>query len=231
MARVFLALFLLFAFALHHVSAQTASPTNSPPAPINVINACPNHIIHICPSWSNPTGFSYPQYEVSFIQSGCATCTATTFLTSQRSGRVSNLLPATSYDFTIVGILGNGVRSLPSTAVTFTTDPSDPKLDPTKDINNIVCNSVYDTTEERFEINCTWNAAAEALTRLVIKWRCTSPIRKNASNKKRLYGAKAQATAVTLHVHRDVATCAVFFRAYYARRPANRHALTVIMGL
>jgi hypothetical protein len=166
---------------------------------------------------------------VSIIQNGCASCSASVIQTSSLSGRITNLLPATSYDVTVIGILASGLASASSTVATFTTD-TDPKVDPTLNINNIVCVSAIDATTERSVINCSWNAAAETLTRLVIKWRCSSPIGKNSSNKKRLFGAAAQATSVTLAVNRGVATCAVFFRAYYARRPAARIGLTVIMG-
>jgi hypothetical protein len=163
------------------------------------------------------------------VQNACPTCTPTSFTTSSDSGRVTNLLPSTSYDFTVVGVTASGLHSLASTPVTFTTDPTDAKIDPAKDINNIVCVSAV-TSTGRTVINCSWNAAAERLTRLVIKWRCVSEIRENDANKKRLYGNGAQVTSVTLNVNRDVATCYVFLRAYYARRPATRHALTVIMG-
>jgi len=35
---------------------------------------------------------------------------------------------------------------------------------------------------------------------------------------------------ITLALNRDVATCEVYFRARYARRPASRHHLTVVLG-
>jgi hypothetical protein len=167
---------------------------------------------------------------VSIIQTGCATCTASTFLVTSLSGRITNLLPETSYDITVRGILASGLTSAPSTVATFVTAAADPKADPTLDISNIVCVSAIDATTERSVISCSWTAAAETLTRLVIKYRCVSVVRKNSSNKKRLYGAAAQVTSINLNVNRDVATCAVFFRAYYARRPATRTGLTVIMG-
>jgi hypothetical protein len=203
--------------------------SNTPPAPLNVTNRCPNHIVNICVGWENPATITYASFIVTYTTLATSAVSVTPVLTGS-SIRINGLTPATSYSFVIVGLAANGQQSLATTAVTFTTDPADPKLDPTLDINNIVCDSVLDATENRYDVDCTWSAAAQLLTRLIVKWRCVSPIRENDRNKVRLYGTAAQATSYSFHVHRDVATCTLYFHAYYIRRPASRHQLTVVMG-
>jgi len=207
------------------VSAQ------QPAAPVNVINRCLNHIVNICPGWSDPAGVVFATYEVSYVVQGSgAIPTIINFATN--SGQVSGLLPATTYDFFVTGITGAGVRSLPSITVAFTTDPADAKLDPTRDITNIQCNDLKDTaSHDRYEIVCTWTAAAPVTPiRINAKVHCVSAIREPLTVRKNFYGTAAAATTVTFHVHRDVATCAVYLRAFYPRRPASRHSLTVITG-
>jgi len=163
------------------------------------------------------------------VQGSGATPTVVPFTTN--SGRISGLLPATTYDVFVVGITGAGVSSLPSTTVSFTTDPADAKLDPTRDITNVQCDDLKNTATGRYEITCTWTAATPVTpTRINAKVRCVSAIREPLLVRKSLYGAAAAATTVTFHVNRDVATCAVRLRAYYPRRPASSHSLTVITG-
>jgi hypothetical protein len=232
MARLIFVLAVLLGLFACQVASQSISVTPSLavglPAPTNVVNRCVGHIINICPSWANPAGVVYASFIVTYTD--LTTSAVVSFSTTTLSGRVTNLAPSTGYSFVVTGVTAGGVQGTPSAPVTFTTDPTDPKLDPLKDIHNIVCDSVNDTTTGRLVIQCSWLPATETLTRLVIKWRCVSPIRENNRNKKRLFGAAAQATAVTLNVNRDVATCTVYFHAYYIRRPSNRVQLTVLMG-
>jgi len=210
--------------------SQTASGSNTvtpPPAPINVVNLCLNHDTYICPSWTVPAGV-YVSYIVAFTPTGGATTTVTTF---QTSGRVSGLTPGTDYVFVITGVTASGLQGIPSAPVTFTTSLH-------TDLSNIVCDDVRDGTTRRNVIQCTWTAASPPPDRLVIKWRCVSAIRLPDSHKKRYYGAGAAITSVQLNVHRDVATCTVFFHPYYIRqvgppaiiRPGTRRSVTVIMG-
>jgi len=193
---------------------------------VNIQNLCLHHIINVCPSWSDPPGFVFVQYIVTISTGGVV---VGTFTTSQTSGRITNLLPNTAYDVTVQGFEKNGLGSLVSAPVTFTTDPADAKIVPTEDIHNITCVSAKDPTSGRAVINCNWLAANPiSPSRLSIKWRCVSDIRLPDSNHKKLYGAAAAVTSVTLKVNRDVATCTIYFKAYYPRRPATRHVLTVL---
>jgi hypothetical protein len=211
----------------------TGTPSNTvtpPPAPVNLQNLCKNHIINICPSWSDPPGFTYVAYLVTFVQSGCATCTPISFTTTRQSGRVTNLLPNTPYDFTVQGFDATGLASLVSAPTTFTTAAADAKINPNLDIHNITCVSAKDSTTGRSVISCNWLAANPAPVSLNIKWRCTSPIRKPDEHRKKLFKSAAAVTSIILKVNRDVATCNVYFHAYYARRPATRHSLVVVTG-
>jgi len=209
------------------LSASATNTVTPPPAPFNVTNLCKNHIINICPSWSVPAGFVY----TSFLVTVSNTTTTSTFLSSFTSGRITNLAPNTAYTVTVQGFEASGFGSLISAPVVFTTSPQDPKLNATLDIHNITCVSFKNTT--RSVIKCSWLPASPTPpTFLSIKWRCVSPIREPDSNHKRIYQKKGAATitAVILHVNRDVATCTVFIKAHYPRRPATRHVLTVIAG-
>jgi len=216
----------------------TVTVTNtvpSPPAPVNLVNLCPNHIVNICPSWSDPTGITFNSYILTYLVNGTVTPVFVITLTAS-SGRVTALLPNTSYAFSVQGVL-NGVTSLASTVSFFVTDPADPKLSdndvtitPKRDITNIACTNVKSTVTNRSVILCTWTAALDTVVELRIKARCTSEIREPDEVRKHLFGSKATQTTITLNMNRDVAVCEVFFRARYARRPARRYHLTVIMG-
>jgi len=92
---------------------------------VNIVNLCLHHIINICPSWSDPPGFVFVKYIVTVSTGGVV---VGTFTTSHTSGRITNLLPNTAYDVTVQGFEKNGLGSLVSTAVTFTTDPADAKI-------------------------------------------------------------------------------------------------------
>jgi len=209
-------------------STSATSTFPPPPAPVGLTNVCPNHIVNACPSWSDPTGIIFDSYILTYVVTGTVSPIFTITLTPT-SGRVTALLPATSYDFTVQGVL-NGVASLSSTVLTVVTAAADPKLDKTRDISNIACTNVKSTVTNRSVILCTWGAALDTVVELRIKARCTSTIREPDEVRKHLFGSKATATTVTLNMNRDVAVCEVFFRARYARRRASRHHLTVIMG-
>jgi len=198
------------------------------PGPVNVLNYCQGHIVNICPGWDDPAGAVFTSYEVSYAIQGQAPTLVTV---TTRSTQISGLLGGNVYDFIITGIDAGGVRSLPSATTSFTTDPNDAKSDPALDINNIVCDDTKDPADhDRIEIACSWGAAAVTPLRINTKCRCSSAIREPLTIRKSLYGTNAAATTITFHVHRDVATCYIKFRAYYTRRPASRHSLTVIIG-
>jgi len=193
---------------------------------VNVQNLCLHHIINICPSWSAPPGIIFTSYLVTFSTGGVV---VGSFRTSRTSGRVTNLTPNTAYAFTVQGFEASGLGSLVSAPVTFTTDPADAKIVPSEDIHNITCVSAKNPATGRAVINCNWQAASPiSPSRLSIKWRCVSAIRLPDTNHKKLFGAAAAATSVTLKINRDVATCTIYFKAYYPRRPATRHVLTVL---
>jgi len=199
-----------------------------PPAPIGLTNRCLNHIVNICPSWANPPGIVFNSFNLIYRVTGTVT-PPNVINVRTTSGRVTSLLPATSYDFQVQGIL-NGVSSLLSATSVFVTAAADPKKDPTRDIRNIACTNIKSTTTRRSVILCTWSAALDPVLELRIKAHCQSPIREPNEVRKHLFGARAQATTVTLNLNRDVATCELYFKARYARRPASRHHLTVVMA-
>jgi len=212
-------------------NSVTPSATTPPgPAVILVDNRCKNHIVNACPIWSDPPGVFYPRYLVT-ISPACVGCSpAFPFTTTRTSGRIKGFLPATTYTITIQGISTKGVLSLPA-PLTFTTAPADPKLNPTLDISNIVCTNTINTLTDRSVITCTWNPAAPTPPfRISIKYKCTSAIREPDSHKRNYYGARAAGTTITLNANRDVATCTLRFKAYYPRRAASLHFVTVIMG-
>lgn len=212
-------------------NSGTPSATTPPgPAVVLLDNRCKNHIVNICPTWSDPAGTFYPRYVVT-VSPACAKCNpAFPFLTSSTSGRIKGFLPGTTYTITVFGISSKGVLSLPAT-LTVTTAPADPKLDPTLDISNIVCVNSLSSSTGRSVITCTWTAAAPtAPFRISIHYKCSSAIREPDSHKRNYYGARAAGTSLTLNVNRDVATCTLRFKAYYKRRPASVHFVTVVTG-
>lgn len=214
-------------------NSWTATPSwtqtvPSPPAPVGLVNRCLNHIVNICPSWSNPPGIVFQSFNLIYRVTGTVTPPNVISVRST-SGRVTSLLPATSYDFNVEGIL-NGVTSLLSTTSVFVTAAADPKLVKTRDITNIACTNVKSATTRRSVILCTWTAALDPVLELRVKAHCQSPIREPNEVRKHYFGSRALATTITLNLNRDVATCEVFIKARYARRPASRHHLTVIMA-
>jgi hypothetical protein len=209
-----------------------ASSVSAQAPPTNVTNRCPGHIRNICVGWDDPAA-SFASFIVTLTNTLTGLVHGPITVTGATSWRFNGLNAATPYSALVTGVVGGTGLQVSAAAVTFTTDPADPKLDPTLDIRNIVCDSVLVTTTvpSRNVIQCSWTAAAQLLTRLVIKWRCLSEVRERDSNKLRIFGAAAQATSIQLNVNRDVATCTVHFHAYYVRRPATRHQLTVVMGV
>jgi hypothetical protein len=212
-------------------NSGTPSAT-TPPGPAVVLfdNRCKNHIVNICPTWSDPAGFFYPRYLVE-ISPSCTGCSpAFPFVTASTSGRIKGFLPGTTYTITVSGISSKGVLSLPAT-LTITTAPADPKLDPTLDISNIQCSNTVNAQTLRSVITCTWTPAAPTPPfRISIKYKCTSEVREPDSHKRNYYGARAAGTSLTLNANRDVATCTLRFKAYYPRRAASLHFVTVVMG-
>jgi hypothetical protein len=209
------------------------SPTGSasvtyprPPTVVGLENFCKGHITNICPAWSDPAGFVFVEYEIT-ISNGTF---SNTFRWPNTSVRISNLAPNTNYNITVEGVLANGVRSLPS-SISVTTDAADAKIDPALDIRNIACVSAIDPADHnRVEVDCTWTAAATTPSRIAVKVRCVSDIREPLFIRKKFFGARAAVTSYTFHVHRDVATCNIFFRSYYPRRPARRQHLVILVS-
>jgi len=215
-------------------SSETASPTTpTPDAPVNLVNHCPKKIIHACISWDEPATATFVSYIVNYRLAG-TTGAPTQIATTGTFQKVSGLTPQTSYEFWIVGITAAGISSFDSSFLTVLTQESDAKLDPAKDITNVVCDWFNDRTPGVFprrEIRCSWTAAAPVQPkRIKAKVHCTSAIREPLFIRKSLYGADATATEVVFHTHRDVATCFIYLRAYYPKRPATRHVSVIIVG-
>jgi len=190
-------------------------------------------IIHACISWDEPATATFVSYIVNYRLAG-TTGAPTQIATTGTFQKVSGLTPQTSYEFWIVGITAAGISSFDSSFLTVLTQESDAKLDPAKDITNVVCDWFNDRTPGVFprrEIRCSWTAAAPVQPkRIKAKVHCTSAIREPLFIRKSLYGADATATEVVFHTHRDVATCFIYLRAYYPKRPATRHVSVIIVG-
>jgi len=202
-----------------------------PPSPINLANDCQNHIINICPGWANPTGFTFNKFRLYYQAVGSATITRVVLTTT--STRITNLTPGTSYNVWVQGEDTTiRVFSANSTVVIMTTDPADPKEDPTLDITNFACNPAVNPVSNRGAISCTWTAANSAfpVVSLRFKVHCTSTIREPLTIRKNLWGSRAQVTSILFAVNRDQATCNVYVKAVYSRRPASRHHAQVILS-
>jgi len=152
------------------------------------------------------------------------------------------LLPATSYDFFVEGINGNGVTSLPSTVTTFVTASGTPKQISSQDINNIQCTPTVNNATNRVNIKCTWNKASPAppnvLLGVEIKCRCSSLIREAVSIRKDFNASTAPtATSVTFQINRDVATCNIYLKGIFGvsktgkHHSGVRHLVTVVVGV
>jgi len=174
-------------------------------------------------------GIPYIFYLVSYKVTGSANPPTIVQINAPlTSTRIPGLTPSTSYDFTVTGVVfvnAENIQSVPSAVSTFVTAAPDAKLNPNEDIHNINCVQFIDNLH-RVSINCSWTAPVAPgvnPTRIGVKCHCISQIREPVLIHKRLFGAKASATSVVFHVHRDVTTCAIYLHAYYPRRPATRH--------
>jgi len=217
-------------------NSGTASGTPSgtypqPPAPIGLANDCQNHIINICPSWANPTGFTFNKYRLYYQAVGSATITRLVLTTT--STRITNLTPGTSYNVFVQGEdTAIRVFSANSSVVIMTTDPADPKEDPTLDITNFACSPAVNPISNRGAISCTWTAANSAFPVISLRFKvhCTSTLREPLTIRKNLWGSRAQVTSILFAVNRDQATCNVHVKAVYSRRPASRQHAQVVLS-
>jgi len=202
------------------LSATATYPT--PPAPLNLRNRCLGHIINICPGWDDPIGFDYNVYRVYYSEQG--TGIVNTVVVNDISTRITNLNGNALYDVWVQGVDTNiGAFSFNSTTVIMQTDPADPKADPTRDIQNFACAQGVNPETNRIAIICNWVAALDTVRQINFKVECTSTVREPVTIKKRIFGSKAQLTTALLAINRDIATCNVYARFYYARRPTSRH--------
>jgi len=198
----------------------------TPPAPLNLRNRCLSHIINICPGWDIPTGFDYNVFKVHFALQGSGVIQ--TVVVNRVSTRITNLVPGALYDVMVQGVDTHfGVYSFNSTTIIMQTDPSDPKYDPTKDIQNFACAQGLNPVNNRIAIFCTWTAAQDVVRQINFKVKCSSTVRDPVFIRKRVFGAKAQLLEAKLAINRDIATCNVYARFYYARRPTSRHSVTL----
>jgi hypothetical protein len=212
----------------------TPSPTGTasisypqPPAPINLDNLCKNHIINICPEWADPPGYKFGVYRLYYTAQGSATVSY--IRTSSISVRITGLLPGTLYDTWVQGQDGHGVWSANSSIVTMTTDPADPKYDPTRDIQGFTCSKTTNPNNNRNAASCTWTAALDTVRQINYKVHCVSNIREPTLVRRRVYGATAAAaTSAFFAVNRDASTCTFKARFYYARRPSSTRHTSVV---
>jgi hypothetical protein len=209
-------------------ASATISPTGTypqPPAPVGLDNFCKNHIINICPGWSDPSGFVFGAYKL-FV-------TDPTGLTqeidlAETSTRITSLTAATAYTVKVQGQDGNGVWSLNSTDVIMTTNVTDPKNDPTRDIQAFTCAKGTNPKNNRVSATCSWTAAQDAVRQINYKVHCVSTVREPTLVRRRVYGATAAAaTNAFFAINRDTASCTFKARFYYERRPTTRHSFTL----
>jgi len=208
--------------------SQTGSTTVTypqPPAPVNLDNLCKNHIINICPEWADPPGYKFGYYRLYYTAQGSATVNV--IRTSQISVQITNLLPQTLYDTWVQGFDGKA-WSANSSIVTMTTDPADPKYDPTRDIQGFTCSATSNPLNNRNAATCTWTPALDTVRQINYKVHCISTLREPTLVRRRVYGATAAAaTSAFFAVSRDSSTCVFWARFYYARRATTRHSFTV----
>jgi len=218
-------------------ASATITPTQSyptPPAPINLANLCLNHIVNICPGWADPPGYSLGNFRLYITAQGSGIVQAFTGIAGFDT-RITNVLPQTLYDVWVQGQDGNGVWSLNSTTVTFTTDPADPKLDPTRDIQAFTCSKGTNPKNNRVAATCSWTAALDAVRQINFKVHCVSvlngvAVREPTLVRRRVYGdTAAAATSAFFAVDRDVGQCTFKARFYYARRATTRHSFTLTL--
>jgi len=209
--------------------SATLTPTQSyptPEAPINLDNLCKGHIINICPEWEDPPGFVFGLYRLYVTAQGSGIIQS--FTLSDVSLRVTNTLPQTLYDVWVQGQDGNGVWSFNSTVVTMTTDPADPKYDPTRDIQGFTCARSTNPKNNRVAAVCSWTAALDTVRQINYKVHCVSTVREPTLVRRRVYGATAAAaTTAFFAISRDIATCTFKARFYYTRRATTRHSFTL----
>jgi len=210
-------------------ASHTGSPSNTypqPPAPINLANICLHHIQAICPQWANPGGFNFDLFRFYYTAQGSGIVNKVTL--SGFDTLVTGLNPATLYDTWIQGVDShNGVWSANSTILTMTTDPADPKKDPTRDIQGFSCSKTT-TVNNRVGALCTWTAALDTVRQINFKVHCVSTLREPNLIRKRVFGAAAAAlTSEMFAVNRDVGTCTIKARFYYTRRPTARHVFVL----
>jgi len=209
--------------------SSTGSTTNTypqPPAPVNLDNLCKAHIINICPAWDDPPGYVFGVYRLYYTAQGSPTVGV--IRTGQVSLRITNLLTGTLYDVWVQGQDNRGVWSANSSIITMTTDPADPKLDPTRDIQGFSCARTTNPKNNRNAALCSWSPALDSVRQINYKVHCTSSVREPTLVRRRVYGNTAQtATSAFFAVSRDISTCTFKARFYYARRATTRHSFTV----
>jgi hypothetical protein len=200
-----------------------------PPAPVNLVNLCLNHIINVCPSFDDPVGFPFNLYRIYFRPQ--TSTVVTRYTTTLNSLKITNLTANTIYDVWVQGVnTGVGVWSANSTVVQFVTSPADPKKDTTRDIQNFQCFQIRNALTGRVALNCTWSAALDPVQHVNVKAHCVSAIREPLLIRKRLWGTKATQTWVQIAINRDDATCNVYGRFYYVRRPTTRHSFKIVVS-
>jgi hypothetical protein len=210
--------------------APSASGTGTgtypqPPAPVGLDNFCKNHIINICPGWTDPTGVVFGAYKLYVTD---PTGLTQEFDLAEESTRITSLTAATAYTVKVQGQDGNGVWSLNSTDVIMTTNVTDPKNDPTRDIQAFTCVKGTNAKNNRVSATCSWTAAQDAVRQINYKVHCVSTLREPTLVRRRVYGATAAAaTNAFFAINRDTASCTFKARFYYERRPTTRHSFTL----
>jgi len=209
--------------------SQTGSTTETypqPMPPVNLDNICKGHIINICPEWEEPQGFKFGVYRLYYTAQGSPTVDV--IRTSQLSLQITDLAPQTLYDVWVQGQDKNGVWSANSSIVTMTTDPADPKYDPTRDIQGFSCSKTTNPSNNRNAALCSWTAALDTVRQINYKVRCSSANTEPTLVRRRVYGANAAtATSAFFAINRNDATCVFKARFYYTRRPTARHSFTL----
>jgi len=157
--------------------------------------------------------------------------------TTNPNAVINGLRANTQFEFFVVGFNGLGIRSQPSNLLTLTTGNQTPKQNPLFDISNIQCAQGVNANTSRVNIKCTWTPSPLTAFKIEVKCRCVSSVRETVRIRKDIFGAKAAtASSIVFNINRDVATCNIYFKAFYRTppgrlQPGARQHIQLVIGV